>query len=53
MAGYAVESAGDLLPTLKRALALDGPALVAVPWDHRMNEYIADATGQVRSPMEM
>jgi acetolactate synthase I/II/III large subunit len=46
IAGYAVESAADLLPTLKRTLDLDGPALVAVPWDHRMNEHIADATGQ-------
>jgi len=53
IAGYAVESAGDLLPTLKRALDLSGPALVAVPWDHRMNEHIADPTGQWRSPMEM
>jgi acetolactate synthase-1/2/3 large subunit len=53
IAGYAVKGAGDLLPTLKRALDLDGPALVAVPWDHRMNEHIADATGKSRSPMEM
>ncbi len=43
IAGYAVESARDLLPTLKRALDLNAPALVAVPWDHRMNEHIADA----------
>jgi acetolactate synthase-1/2/3 large subunit len=52
IAGYAVKGASDLLPTLKRALELDGPALVAVPWDHRMNEHIADATGQTRSPMD-
>ncbi len=43
VAGYAVESAKDLLPTLRQALDLDGPALVAVPWDHRANERIADA----------
>jgi acetolactate synthase-1/2/3 large subunit len=43
IAGYAVESARDLLPTLKQALDLNAPALVAVPWDHRMNEHIADA----------
>jgi acetolactate synthase-1/2/3 large subunit len=43
VAGYAVETAGDLLPTLRRALEHSGPALVAVPWDHRMNEHIADA----------
>jgi acetolactate synthase-1/2/3 large subunit len=43
IAGYAVESASDLGPTLKRALDTNGPALVAVPWDHRMNEHIAEA----------
>jgi acetolactate synthase-1/2/3 large subunit len=52
IAGYAVERSGDLLPTLRRALDLDGPALVAVPWDHRMNEHIADAMGPARSPLE-
>jgi acetolactate synthase I/II/III large subunit len=41
IAGYAVESARDLLPTLRRALDLGGPALIAVPWDHRANEHIA------------
>ena len=41
--GYAVESAKDLLPTLRRALDLDGPALVAVPWDHTANARIAQA----------
>jgi acetolactate synthase I/II/III large subunit len=51
IAGYAVESVGDLLPTLRHALELDGPALVAVPWDHRMNEHIADAMGPSRSPL--
>jgi len=43
IAGYAVDGAADLGPTLKRALDTDGPALVAVPWDHRMNEHIAEA----------
>jgi acetolactate synthase-1/2/3 large subunit len=52
IAGYAVESATDLLPTLRLALDLGEPALVAVPWDHRMNEHIADAAGYARSPME-
>jgi acetolactate synthase-1/2/3 large subunit len=48
IAGYAVESAGDLLPILRHALDLNGPALIAVPWDHRMNERIADAMGPSR-----
>ena len=43
IAGYAVDGAADLGPTLKRALDTGGPALVAVPWDHRMNEHIAEA----------
>jgi acetolactate synthase I/II/III large subunit len=43
IAGYAVESAKDLLPTLRHALDLDGPSLIAVPWDHEANERIAAA----------
>jgi acetolactate synthase-1/2/3 large subunit len=43
IAGYAVQSARDLLPTLRHALDLGGPALVAVPWDHGANARIADA----------
>jgi acetolactate synthase-1/2/3 large subunit len=43
IAGYAVESSNDLLPTLRHALDLGGPALVAVPWDHEKNAQIADA----------
>src|SRR5207247_10426566 len=43
IAGYAVESAKDLLPTLRHALDIDGPSLVAVPWDHTANERIATA----------
>jgi len=43
IAGYAVESAKDLVPTLRRALDLDGPSIVAVPWDHTANERIAEA----------
>ncbi len=51
IAGYAVESAKDLLPTLRRALDLGGPALVAVPWDHAANERIADAMTNGRQPV--
>ncbi len=43
IAGYAVESATDLLPTLRRALDLAGPSLVAVPWDHEASDRIATA----------
>jgi acetolactate synthase-1/2/3 large subunit len=51
IAGYAVESAKDLLPTLRHALDLGGPALVAVPWDHTANEHIADAMTYGRQPV--
>ena len=49
--GYAVESATDLLPTLRHALDLGGPALVAVPWDNAANEHIAAAMGYDRQPV--
>jgi acetolactate synthase-1/2/3 large subunit len=42
IAGFAVPTARELFPTLRRALDLGEPALVAVPWDHRANEHIAD-----------
>ncbi|HZP95682.1 MAG TPA: acetolactate synthase large subunit [Candidatus Limnocylindria bacterium] len=41
IAGYAVESAKDLLPTLRHALDIEGPSVVAVPWDHTANDRIA------------
>jgi acetolactate synthase-1/2/3 large subunit len=42
IAGFAVPTSRELFPTLRRALDLGEPALVAVPWDHRANERIAD-----------
>jgi acetolactate synthase-1/2/3 large subunit len=42
IAGFAVPTIRELFPTLRRALDLGQPALVAVPWDHRANERIAD-----------
>jgi len=42
IAGFAVPTARDLFPTLRRALDLGEPAIVAVPWDHRANEQIAE-----------
>jgi acetolactate synthase-1/2/3 large subunit len=43
LAGFAVSGAGELGATLRRALDLDEPAVVAVPWDHAANDAIADA----------
>jgi len=51
IAGYAVEGAKDLLPTLRHALDLGGPALVVVPWDNAANEHIADAMTYGRQPV--
>jgi acetolactate synthase I/II/III large subunit len=42
IAGFAVPTARELFPTLRRALDLGEPALIAVPWDHRANERIAE-----------
>ena len=46
IAGFGVSRAGELAPTLRRALDLGEPALVAVPWDHAANDRIADAVGR-------
>jgi len=43
IAGYAVESAADLLPMLRRALDGDGPVLIAVPIDARENAKLGGA----------
>lgn len=43
IAGFAVGGPADLVPTLRRALDLNEPAVVAVPWDHTANDQIADA----------
>ncbi|HEV8469718.1 MAG TPA: acetolactate synthase large subunit [Candidatus Limnocylindria bacterium] len=42
IAGFAVPTSRELFPTLRRALDLGEPALVAVPWDYRANERIAE-----------
>ena len=42
VAGYAVASAAELLPTLRRALDEPGPVIVAVPIDPRENAKLAD-----------
>ena len=40
--GEAVTSADELMPALRRALAADGPAIVAVPVDPRENAKLGD-----------
>jgi acetolactate synthase-1/2/3 large subunit len=45
IAGFRPSSAGDLLPTLRRALDVDGPALVEVPIDYRENLRLTEHLG--------
>jgi len=42
--GLAIESADEILPTLKRAQAMDGPVLVDVPIDYSDNAAMFEAT---------
>jgi acetolactate synthase-1/2/3 large subunit len=45
IAGFRPSTAADLLPTLRRALEVDGPALVEVPIDYRENLRLTEHLG--------
>jgi acetolactate synthase-1/2/3 large subunit len=45
LAGFRPLSAADLLPTLRRALDIDGPAVVEVPIDYRENLRLTERLG--------
>ena len=45
IAGFRPETAADLLPTLRRALDVDGPTLVEVPIDYRENLRLTERLG--------
>ena len=45
IAGFAIERAEDLEPTLRRALDLDEPTIVAVPIDSSANDGLAQEAG--------
>ncbi len=45
IAGFRPASAGDLYPTLMRALAIEGPSLVEVPIDYRENLRLTEHLG--------
>jgi acetolactate synthase I/II/III large subunit len=51
IAGFRPESAPDLVPTLRRALAIDGPALVEVPIDYRENLRLTERLGALSRSM--
>jgi acetolactate synthase-1/2/3 large subunit len=44
IAGYKIESANALLPTLRQALALDIPSLIEIPVDYRENARLLSST---------
>ncbi|HET9521612.1 MAG TPA: acetolactate synthase large subunit [Candidatus Limnocylindrales bacterium] len=45
IAGFRPDNAADLLPTLRRALDVDGPSLVEVPIDYRENLRLTERLG--------
>ena len=48
--GHRVESAGDLLPTLRKALAEDAVSVVTVPVDYSHNLELTDKLGDLTDP---
>jgi acetolactate synthase-1/2/3 large subunit len=49
--GYRVESARDLAPALREALAWPGPTIVDVPVDYRENPKLTERLGQLVCPI--
>ncbi|MEO7117699.1 MAG: acetolactate synthase large subunit [Candidatus Limnocylindrales bacterium] len=47
IAAFRPESSADLLPTLRRALAVDGPSLVDVPIDYAENLRLTERLGRL------
>jgi acetolactate synthase-1/2/3 large subunit len=45
--GYRIEAAGDLLPTLRRALADDTVSVIACPVDYSANMQLTEALGEL------
>ncbi|KAB2386274.1 acetolactate synthase large subunit [Actinomadura montaniterrae] len=48
--GYRVESAGELLPTLRKALAEDAVSVITVPVDYSHNLQLTDKLGDLTGP---
>jgi acetolactate synthase I/II/III large subunit len=49
--GYAIRSAGDLLPTLRTALADDAVSVIACPIDYSENVKLTDALGALTAAL--
>jgi acetolactate synthase-1/2/3 large subunit len=52
IAGLRVESAGDLVPTLRRAFELDTSCVVEIPIDYRENARFSERIGDLRKVEE-
>ncbi|GAA5169170.1 acetolactate synthase large subunit [Pseudonocardia eucalypti] len=48
--GYEVKAAGELLPTLREALADDGVSIIACPVDYSENLRLTDRLGELTEP---
>src|SRR2546422_262245 len=49
--GYQITRSGDLLPTLKRALADNGVSVIACPVDYAQNTVLTNKLGELTEPM--
>jgi acetolactate synthase-1/2/3 large subunit len=49
--GYAISAAGDLLPTLRRALDDDAVSVIACPVDYAENTRLVEALGALTDPI--
>ncbi len=49
--GYLIQAAGELLPTLKKALAEDRLAVIACPVDYSENTKLTDKLGHLTQPI--
>jgi acetolactate synthase I/II/III large subunit len=49
--GYLIKRAGELLPTLKRALADNLVSVIACPVDYAQNQVLTDKLGELTEPM--
>jgi acetolactate synthase-1/2/3 large subunit len=49
--GYAIRAAGDLLPTLRKALDDDAVSVIACPVDYRENARLVGRLGALQEPM--
>jgi len=49
--GYQITRAGDLLPTLKRALADNAVSVISCPVDYTQNKVLTDKLGELTQPM--